>query len=146
MAELVPAPFCDLVTRLYAEPRVQESLFGLPKKKWYVPQAGDPDLSVTFHEQIAGNASLGIFPVPNIIGNETFSFLGVDFPTAVVARVRIISGNQPLGPGNTTGDTVVMDDFLYAEPVSAIPEPATAALALLALAALPAQVLRRRRA
>src|SRR5439155_25343313 len=57
MAELVPAPFKDLVTRLYAEPRVQESLFGLPRKKWYVPQPSDPDLSVTFHNQLAGNAS-----------------------------------------------------------------------------------------
>ncbi len=57
MAELVPAPFKDLVARLYAEPRVQDSLFGLPKKKWYVPQPTDPDLSVQFHNQLAGNAS-----------------------------------------------------------------------------------------
>src|SRR5436190_23477769 len=57
MAELVPTPFKDLVTRLYAEPRVQESLFGLPKKKWHIPQASDPDCSVSFHGQLAGNAS-----------------------------------------------------------------------------------------
>src|SRR3954447_14563605 len=56
MAELIPAPFADLVSRLYLEPRAQGELFGLPRKKWYVPAADEPDLSVRFHGQIAGNA------------------------------------------------------------------------------------------
>ena len=54
------------------------------------------------------------------------SFLGVDFGTAVVSRVRITSGNAALGPGLTDGgirDLVVMDDFIYGEPVTAVPEP-----------------------
>ena len=37
----------------------------------------------------------------------------------VVGRVRIISGNAALGPDETGAvDVAVMDDFLYAEPVS----------------------------
>src|SRR6476659_5431394 len=57
MAELVPAPFPDLVTRLYAESQTNDSVFALPKKKWYIPDPADPDLSVKFHRQTAGNAS-----------------------------------------------------------------------------------------
>ncbi len=49
-------------------------------------------------------------------GNETFSFLGVTFDDAIVAKVRIVSGNQVLGGGNITEDLVVMDDFIYGEP------------------------------
>src|SRR3954453_22100593 len=56
MAELIPAPFAGLVSRLYAEPRANDALFGLPRKKWYVPAADEPDLSVRFHGQVAGNA------------------------------------------------------------------------------------------
>jgi putative selenate reductase len=57
MAELVPAPFPDLVTRLYAESQTNDSVFALPRKKWYVPDPSEPDLSVKFHRQVAGNAS-----------------------------------------------------------------------------------------
>jgi hypothetical protein len=49
-----------------------------------------------------------------------------------VARVRITTGNGPLGPTDTNGnpaDVVVMDDVLYPEPI-AIPEPATIASAM----------------
>lgn len=56
MAELTPAPFNDLVTRLFLEPRTQDALFELPRRKWYLPRAGDPDLGVTFHGKRAGNA------------------------------------------------------------------------------------------
>jgi hypothetical protein len=48
------------------------------------------------------------------------SFLGVTFPTAVVARVRIEYGNGRLGPDESaTYDVAVMDDFLYGEPQAA---------------------------
>src|SRR5437667_12806111 len=58
MAELVPAPFADLVTRLYAETRTNDAAFALPRKKWYVPDpASEPDMTVKFHRQTAGNAS-----------------------------------------------------------------------------------------
>src|SRR5439155_23328060 len=57
-------------------------------------------------------------------GSQTFSFLGVSFPTAVVSRVRITSGNTAPGAGATdqngdSRDVVVMDDFIYGEPVAA---------------------------
>ncbi len=72
---------------------------------------------------ILGN-SLGVFYAPSFAGNETFSFIGVQFDNALIGRVRITSG------GN--GDNVVMDDFIYAEP-TAVPEPATLLLTSLGL-------------
>lgn len=57
MAELIPAPFSDLVTRLYLEPRLQDALFELPKRGWYLPDSETPDLSVNFHGHHAGNPS-----------------------------------------------------------------------------------------
>lgn len=56
-------------------------------------------------------------------GDASLSFLGVSFPAGeVVSRVRIISGNAapgPPGPDETGSlDVVVMDDFIYGEPVS----------------------------
>ncbi len=55
MAELVPASFADLVTRLFREPELQDTLFELPRSKWYVPPDTGPDLSVDFHGRRAGN-------------------------------------------------------------------------------------------
>jgi hypothetical protein len=53
-------------------------------------------------------------------GSQSLSFLGVSFPAGeVVSRVRIISGNAAPGPNEAgTLDLVVMDDFIYGEPVS----------------------------
>lgn len=106
----------------------------------------------------ASNTSLGLFTVPGTVGQETFSFLGVEFndgggnPVAVVARVRIVSGNNILGPNTGDfpndpefpSDLVTMDDFIYAEPLGA-PEPGTALLALGALPIALGIVIRRRR-
>jgi hypothetical protein len=73
------------------------------------------------------NSSLGTFFAPSFAGNETFSFLGVQFTEgAVVSRVTITSGNQVLAAGNSTLDSVVMDDFIYSEPV--VPEPTSLVL------------------
>ena len=55
MAELVPAPFDDLVTRLFREPELQDTLFELPRRRWYVPPPNGPDLAVRFHGHRAGN-------------------------------------------------------------------------------------------
>ena len=55
MADLIPAPFEDLVTRLFREPQLQGSLFELPRRKWYLPRADGPDLTVSFHGRRAGN-------------------------------------------------------------------------------------------
>ena len=92
----------------------------------------------------AANASLGKFFVPAVGGSsQTLEFLGVSFPTSVISRVRITSGSTILGAGVTdNGDNrelVVMDDFIYGEPV---PEPA--ALSVIAGAMLLATGRRRR--
>jgi hypothetical protein len=50
------------------------------------------------------------------------SFVGAVFQHAIVARVRVISGDTPIGPDdNVKGagkkrDVVAMDDFIYGEP------------------------------
>jgi len=54
MAELIPASFADLVTRLHREPQVQNTLFGLPTRKWYRPDEHGPDLSVPGRGRPAG--------------------------------------------------------------------------------------------
>ncbi|TWT41823.1 putative selenate reductase subunit YgfK [Phycisphaerae bacterium RAS1] len=55
MAELTPAPFADLVTRLVLEPQRQHALFELPRKRWWNPPADCPDMTVHLHGQPAGN-------------------------------------------------------------------------------------------
>ncbi|MGZ5522356.1 MAG: PEP-CTERM sorting domain-containing protein [Chthoniobacterales bacterium] len=103
----------------------------------------DVDLANTTTIQLfdASNVSLGTFFVPNVAGaSQTFSFLGIQFPSAVVSRVRITSGNIAPAAGATdqngaARDVVVMDDFIYGEP---IPEPATYVLLATGVMALAA--------
>ena len=97
--------------------------------------------SISFFD--ATNTLLRTDFAPFLVGIQTFSFLGVDFDSAIVARVRITSGNQVLAAGNGAMDLVVMDDFIYGEPIAAIPEPEVHALMLAGLGLL-AGVLRRR--
>jgi hypothetical protein len=79
-----------------------------------------------------GDVSLGTFFAAALPGSQTFSFVGVSFADAIVSRVRITSGNAALGPGVLDGnnmDLVVMDDFIYGEPLAVVgPEPATLGL------------------
>jgi hypothetical protein len=100
----------------------------------------DVDLANTTTLQFfdAANVSLGTFAVPAAAGNETLSFLGVRFTAGEqIGRVRITSGSSSLSAGNIDiGDVVVMDDFIYAEPIGAIPEPEIAALLALGLSVI----------
>ena len=56
--------------------------------------------------------------VPASPGDGGQSFFGVVFPDARIARVRITSGDVVPGPDDTARqDVVMMDDFIYGEPV-----------------------------
>jgi hypothetical protein len=79
------------------------------------------------------NESLGTFFVPSVLGDQTFSFLGLDFGSLEVSRVRITSGNEALAPGQLGPGVTVMDDFIYGEPTAvptAVPAPGLPALIL----------------
>ena len=79
------------------------------------------------------NVSLGTFFVPTF--NNGLSFLGVTF-TDAIGRVRLTTGNTPLGPNDGGGiDVVALDDFIYSEP-QAVPEPSTLLLAGAGVAAI----------
>jgi hypothetical protein len=78
--------------------------------------------------------SLGTFLAPSTVGDQGLSFVGVAFNAGErIGRVRIITGNAALGTGvidqnGNPRDLVVMDDFLYSEPLARVPEPASWAL------------------
>lgn len=66
---------------------------------------------------------LGTFVAPVRSDASGHSFVGFKFGSAIVARVRITSGTGALAAlakdvsNDGTADLVVMDDFLYSEPV-----------------------------
>lgn len=101
----------------------------------------------------ASNNSLGTLLAPSAPGNGNLSFIGGIFTQGnVVSRVRITSGNAALGAGVIDGgptDLVVMDDFIYGEPVpnpngvNNVPLPPALWMGLLTAAA-PAVLARRR--
>lgn len=98
--------------------------------------------TIEYFNEVGG--SLGRFNVPvGTVSSAGLSFLGVSFDAGEkVSKVRITTGNTALGAGVTDGslptlaagkadgitangvlpiiDLVVMDDFIYSEPV---PEP-----------------------
>ncbi len=115
---------------------------------FFVPGTTSPALTNGFGSifadiDLTNTTSLAFFDASNnLLGtffaqaqNNGLSFLGVLFNSAIVSRVRITTGNVPLGPNDGGGiDVVVMDDFIYGEP---IPEGgATVALLGLALGVL----------
>jgi hypothetical protein len=55
--------------------------------------------------------------VPASPGDGDFSFFGIVFPDARIARVRITSGDVAPGPDDSEKqDVVMMDDFIFGEP------------------------------
>ncbi|HYJ37503.1 MAG TPA: hypothetical protein VEV87_02760 [Chitinophagaceae bacterium] len=81
-----------------------------------------PDNS--FLEFFDGNKSLGRFYVPVHDASSSLSFLGVYFKNDRITRVRVSHGNGTLNSGEKdisnggTKDLVILDDFLYDEPIS----------------------------
>ncbi len=57
MVDLICGPFVDLIDRMRLEVANQQSIFDLPARKWYQPPTGAdaPDLTVRFHDRVAGN-------------------------------------------------------------------------------------------
>lgn len=99
----------------------------------------DVDLADTTSIQYfnANGASLGTFFAPT--ANNGLSFLGVSGFDEGIARVRLTNGNTALGPNDLNGnptDVVVMDDFLYGEPQTIIPEPSSLLLLATGLSGL----------
>lgn len=93
----------------------------------------DADLANTTAIQFfdGSGSALGNFFASSASGDQSLSFLGVAFNAGErIGRVRIITGNTALGAGivdhnGNPFDLVVMDDFLYSEPLARVPEPAS---------------------
>jgi hypothetical protein len=89
--------------------------------------------------EVAGATNIELFDSNNslifsqdapVAGNQGFSFLGaVADAGEEISRVRITSGANTIVSDGVLGrgqlDLVAMDDFLFAEPVRAVPEPST---------------------
>ena len=102
---------------------------------FFVPGTNQPALVKGFGAiftdvDVAGSTTLQYFDrngrllhdqaVPHLAGQGTLSLLGVVFDQIEVARVRITAGNLNLGAVDDlpASDAVVLDDFIYGEPVA----------------------------
>ncbi|MEX0641953.1 MAG: 4Fe-4S dicluster domain-containing protein [Pirellulales bacterium] len=55
MVDLFCTPFVELIQRMRLEFQNQQAMFDLPQRRWFVPADDSPDLSVRFHDRVAGN-------------------------------------------------------------------------------------------
>ena len=55
MVELYGRPFVELVDRMRLEFARTGAIFDLPARRWWLPTEGGPDLSVQFHDRVAGS-------------------------------------------------------------------------------------------
>jgi putative selenate reductase len=55
MVDLFCTPFVELIQRMRLEFQNQQAMFDLPQRRWFTPADGSPDLSVRFHDRVAGN-------------------------------------------------------------------------------------------
>jgi len=108
---------------------------------FFVPGSQNPALSTGFGVVFSdvdreGSASIRLFDKDGTnlgryaapVADGGLSFVGVRFPIALVARVEILSGQAAIGAdaidvsdrdGAPARDLVIMDDFIFGEPVDA---------------------------
>jgi hypothetical protein len=78
----------------------------------------DVDLAATTSVEYFNRADESIAKVFVPPADNGLSFVGAVFSQERVARVRIVAGNAALGPVESAAlDVVVMDDFIYGEPL-----------------------------
>ena len=99
----------------------------------------DVDVAALTKIEFFNESDLLIFARDALVaGNQGLSFLGaVADGSERISRVRLTSGLNTIVSngvvGSAIGDLVVMDDFLYAEPLRAVPEPSSLVLIALGL-------------
>lgn len=115
---------------------VTDILFFIPGSGGTLP-AGVSGFGAVFTDvDVLGSTTIDFFDhsgelissqvVPALAGDGTLSFLGLflDPSEDLITRIRITTGNSPLGPNDNppSVDIVVLDDFLYSEPQQ-VPQP-----------------------
>ena len=78
---------------------------------------GSKDASTYLRFYDAYGELLYISAVAPSPGDASLSFLGVLFDNPKIAKIKIVTGEVPLGPyDERRQDVVVMDDFIFGEP------------------------------